>query len=100
MSVNEPGHIKRMQAIHADQEDVVDIGRLGARAKCHAGQQAECDLSQYHKIVLHLFLLPRRAIVAAVYFMPMTGRGASGAAGRRARRGNCPSMMFSGCESN
>jgi hypothetical protein len=41
-----------MQAIHADQQDVVDIGRLGARAKRHAGQQAECDLSQYHKIVL------------------------------------------------
>src|ERR1700682_3783484 len=60
MSVNEASHIKRMQAIHADQQDVVDIGRLGARAKCHAGQQAECDLFQYHKIFSTFFVTAPR----------------------------------------
>ena len=41
-------HVKRVQSVHADQQDVVDIGGFSGRAKGHPGQQAEGDSFQSH----------------------------------------------------
>jgi hypothetical protein len=64
-----------MQSVHADQQDVVNIGRIGGRAKGHPGQQAERDFLQYHSNILPDDLLRRTALInlAARYFTAMTG---------------------------
>ncbi len=52
MSFDIVRHVERVQSVHTDQQDVVDIGRFGGRAKGHPGQQAEGDFFQYHGNIL------------------------------------------------
>jgi len=54
--VNKVCHVEGVQSVHTDEQDVVNIGRIGGRAKGHAGQHAEGDLFQNHEIFLREFL--------------------------------------------
>jgi hypothetical protein len=52
MSFNIARHVESVQSVHADQQDMVDIGRLGGRAKNHPGQQTKGNLLKYHNDIL------------------------------------------------
>jgi hypothetical protein len=52
MSFKLTSHVEGVESVHTDQQDVVDIGRIGSRAKGHPGQQTEGNLLQYHNNIL------------------------------------------------